>query len=279
MRFVNDEATEAEIHEHIHGRNQQLQKIDDLLQRYYRRKKSYPKDKAALAQLIQSEFPHYLKLRNYNQTAEGYYLSVEDTLTFENIILPLDDVVLSGTSSDVDQDLVSKILSDPASNKKDKRKAIMALTDQDVLAKIAFEEKDADFRRVAVSRLTDQAALKKVMASEQFAFIRAEALKNITDQRYVERIAGDHREENMVRTVALERVAMEGLSDLARVNAIQEITDQKVLLKIAQDAENMRIKAAAIKKITHTPYLEQLKSGEKDAYVLNLINGQLLKSR
>jgi hypothetical protein len=79
--------------------------------------------------------------------------------------------------------------------------ALLHLSDQAVLTKLASEDADAGVRKAALQNLTDQAVLAKVATGDADPSVRKAALSNLRDQTVIAALAGDADWD--VRTTAI----------------------------------------------------------------------------
>jgi len=89
------------------------------------------------------------------------------------------------------RDLAKVALEDRDANFR--KTATLALTDQSLLAKIAVEDRDAFVRLAAASKLSDQSLLSKIAVDDIDAIVRIAATERLTDQSLLARIAGNAR--------------------------------------------------------------------------------------
>ena len=145
--------------------------------------------------------------------------------------------------------------------------AVEKLTDQALLAKIAFNEQNPDVRQAAVYKLTDQALLTKIAEGDNNEYVRSAAVINLTDQAVLARIAieandfgFDVREAflHLTDQALLARIAVEARNADVRVNAVKDLTDQALLAKIAVEAKNADVRATAVQDLTNQALLAKI---------------------
>jgi hypothetical protein len=110
--------------------------------------------------------------------------------------------------------------------------AVYKLTDQDALAKVALEGKTETVRSFAASKLTDQTLLHSVVSNSGQRFVRVDAAKKLKDQDF------------------LAKLAMEDRDPLVRRAAVSVLTNQGVLAKLAMEDEDPAVRLAAVAVLT-----------------------------
>lgn len=132
------------------------------------------------------------------------------------------------------------------------------LSDQKMLADVAWKAKDWRYRSDAVKRLTDQRVLEDLAQKSDSAQVRIGAVNKLENQEILSKIALGEKAE-FVRAAAVTRLtAQDALATVAltdqdykiRYAAVSKITDQEILLKIAKTDMDADIRKVAKEKIT-----------------------------
>ena len=244
MRFINMEATDAEVSAHIEERMTQLTKVDELINKYHAKKGHYPKGAGKLQNVIHRAWPHYLEFRNYNSNADGYYLTSYDQLTLEEITIPA-ALSAAGSGVSVDQSVLIKLVRDPAATNKAKAKAIAQVTDQSVLFDLATTSLNFTIKRAAIQQLRDVSYIKQIYDTETNPVLRSEVLGNLDDERFLEQVAKDQKESKNVRQTA-----------------IAGINNEYILASIIRSIKNVELSALAVEKISDEQLLRRFWSKE-----------------
>ena len=109
--------------------------------------------------------------------------------------------------------------------------AVRKLTDQNVLADIAKNEKYSDVRKAAVEQLTDQIELATIAKNDIDIYIRKAAVEKLTDQN------------------VLADVAKNDTDSTVRKAAVEKLTDQNVLADVAKNDTDSVVRKAALEKL------------------------------
>jgi RNA polymerase sigma factor (sigma-70 family) len=155
--------------------------------------------------------------------------------------------------------------------------AVLHLTDQALLAKLAVDDKGLGIRCDAVRRLTDQTVLAKLAFEDQDNSIRWTAVKNLADQALLIKLALEDRvmqvrqlaveNKNLTDQAVLAKIALEDKEMSPRYYAADKLTDQAVLAKIALEDKESGVRIVAVRKITDKVVLEKIAANDTDSTV------------
>jgi hypothetical protein len=173
-----------------------------------------------------------------------------------------------------DQTLLAKI----AVEEKDQVARVIAvqkLTDQALLAIIAVEDKVFSIRMIAVGKLTDKALLEKFAVEDKDASVRSQAVRKLTDQKLLAKIAFEDKDSTVRLTAVgtltdltlLARIAIENNDVYVRMEAIRKLTDQSLFAKIAVGDKNPDVRSQAVEKLTDQALLAKIAVEDKDRSV------------
>lgn len=148
----------------------------------------------------------------------------------------------------------------------ERMKAVRMISDQNVLARVALEDKDGSVRVEAAKRLTSQETIAKVALEDRSAFTRSAVIELITDQRVLAKIAMEDRSrlvfEAAVKRLedqdALSEVALKHSDEAMRMVATRHLTNQAVLAKIALNDKCPGVRARAIERLTNQEVLKNI---------------------
>jgi hypothetical protein len=144
---------------------------------------------------------------------------------------------------------------------KRRRKAVMKLTDQSVLADIAKNDDDWHVRKAAYERLgNDQSAL-------------AEVAKNDEDLRGCYAIV-----EELTDPSVLADIAKNAKDSWIREAAVNKLTDQSALADVAKNAKDRDIRKAAVWKLTDPEVLADIAQNDSDISVRGEAEKELAQS-
>ena len=164
-----------------------------------------------------------------------------------------------------------------------RQRAVLKLTDQALLARIAKED-DVDWVRAsAVSTLRDQALLADVAAYARDDYVRRRAVEKLTDQAVLARlveelyfVVSENLMDRITDETTLARIALESQGDQVRERAVERLTEQSVLVRpapllpirllaqIALEDESPSVRAAAVKKLTDQTLLTKIATEDED---------------
>ena len=130
-----------------------------------------------------------------------------------------------------------------------KREAELSVTDQDISAKVAFEDEENFVRSIATSRLSDQKHLVKLALEDKANVVRGAAVARVTDQN------------------VLIRVVLEDRNWRVRMTAATKLTDQQILAKVALSDVNWHVRMAAAGNLEDQKALAKMVLEDKSSYV------------
>ena len=160
-----------------------------------------------------------------------------------------------------DQAVLAKIATADAASVV-RRSAVNRLTDQTLAAKIALEDWDREVRLAAVARLDDQTALGRIAVEGGDRDLRHAAVLKLTDPAQLVLVVLNgktvHGEDTENRRLALAtltaqpllaRIAVESAEPWARQAALQKLTDQTARASVAIDGRDPESCLAAVQGI------------------------------
>lgn len=132
--------------------------------------------------------------------------------------------------------------------------AVGRLTDQKVLAKIAWHDPHAEIKSLAIERLTDQSFLAGIATKHPF---RRWVVKRLRDQSLISQIAQNDADfqvrheavKVLMDQPALASIATKDPEAFIRVDAVKNLADQKLLRKISNSDPEKYVREAACERI------------------------------
>jgi hypothetical protein len=136
--------------------------------------------------------------------------------------------------------------------------AIAAISDQQVFAKAATEDKKANVRKAAVAKLTDQTTLANVVVRDDERSIRKAAMEKLTDDSAIAdaagrtshdddavQLAGRLTDQNALAGLIIEMRSRQGAQKL-----LAKLTDQEALLKVALQSQSLNARGEVTGRLT-----------------------------
>jgi hypothetical protein len=135
---------------------------------------------------------------------------------------------------------------------------------QDILAKIANNNKYDFVCEACVHKINDQSLLTKIALETPNVYVRGDAVRKLTDQSL------------------LAKIAVNDTDYAVRMYAVEKLTDQLLLAKFATNDENANIRDVAVKNLTDENLLSKIAvtdsiEGVRRSAVEKLTNKALLK--
>ena len=146
---------------------------------------------------------------------------------------------------------------------------IKYLSDQEILADIASNHPNNEFRKEAVKFVSDQKTLRQIIDNEQEDLVLYGAVSGLTDQNHLAELALSSENKqirfsavcNLTDQEVLASVAAKAEEDdILRIVAIEKLTDQNMLEKIFMDNEDDDIRCAVIKRATNRAFLNKIRN-------------------
>ena len=109
--------------------------------------------------------------------------------------------------------------------------AEITTSNQELITKLAMENKRWSVRNAAAEKVTDQKVLAEIAKKDSDRWVRITAVKNITDQKVLAEIAKKYSDRWVRKT------------------AVKSITDQKVLSEIAKKDSDEWVRRVAIERL------------------------------
>jgi hypothetical protein len=163
------------------------------------------------------------------------------------IVLPINLIESLPSVDSRDSSLRLRAVSDPE------------FADQQLLAKIAVEDKNPDVRKSAVQKLTEQATLAKVALGDENPEIRSASVDKLTDQTLLEKLAVDDKYDD-VRQAAVPKLTNESVVWKVALEDRNPDVQQFALSVLAmseKDGWNPNGALAAVEKLTNQPLLRK----------------------
>lgn len=147
----------------------------------------------------------------------------------------------------------------------------LALTNQELLAKLALEDPITVIREVAVGKLTDQAVLARMALENKSTYVRQAAVDKLADPVLLAQVAVESTDEigktaarKLTDQAMLARVAVEGKGAFSRAAAAGKLADHDALARIAVEDESELVRRAAVDKLTDQTLLARVAAEDKD---------------